>query len=171
MFESSDGLLLSGLDGLFCITDVIQMSAGVTRASEIWRLPLSHDLREVQCPPRDVCKFPGPLFPWFLLGLSSCPLNPCSHSPIWGQPCRGNSPVFLISPDHPHVIFAYGPRGPVFSLRFCHPDGFLILSEPPRQASVRWGLTKIPLPRGTLCMLLGQPGRVYHQLKVHWAVV
>lgn len=54
VFESSDGFLLSDLDGLFGLTDVIQMSAGVTRASEIWRLPLSHDLREAQCPPPEM---------------------------------------------------------------------------------------------------------------------
>lgn len=95
------GLLLPGWDRLFCITAVLQMSAGVTQASELWRLPHSHDLREAQRPPRDVCKFPGPVFSCLLLGLSSCPLNPRSYPPSRGQRFGETSSVSSISPRPP----------------------------------------------------------------------
>lgn len=95
------GLLLPGWDRLFCITAVLQMSAGVTQASELWRLPHSHDLREAQRPPRDVCKFPGPVFSCLLLGLSSCPLNPRSYPPSRGQRFGETSSVSSIFPGLP----------------------------------------------------------------------
>lgn len=89
------------LAGTFCVTDVIQMSAGVTRASEVWRLPLSHNHRKPRVLPEKPA-FPGSVFSCCFLAW--VPVHwTLALTYLSGPTLHSHSPL------PPHVILAHYP--------------------------------------------------------------